>query len=292
MFDFRLTVFYTVATRLSFTKAAEEINISQPAVSKHIRELEYELKTQLFIRKGNSIEMTPSGKLLLQYVEKLRSINRDFEFELNGLEEIKKGHLKIGSSTTIAQYVLPELLAKFNQYYPQIRIELVVSNSEKISGLLEKNKIDMGFVEGKMQSISFTYEPFRKDEIVLVTSVKNRVKKLLSIEDLYHYEFVTREIGSGTQEYIEDAFRRHGYRYGDLQTVIDLGSSEAMKNYLIHSKAFAFLSVSSVFHEVKNNLLQVIDIDSFSIPREFYSMVQTGEQSPIVELFLKTISHN
>lgn len=293
MIDFRLTVFYAVATRLSFTKAATDVHISQPAVSKHMRELENELKTRLFTRKGNKIETTVSGKILLKYVEQVRAISRDCEFEIHQLQKINKGKLKIGASTTIAQYVLPQLLAKFNAHYKNIRVELVVNNSEKISLMLEKGRIDCGLVEGKTHFAALRYIPFVKDEIVLVTDTKNKLaEKAITLPQLQHMEFVTRENGSGTQEYINEAFSKRGMDYSNLNSIIQLGSSEAIKNYLKSADAYAFLSVNAILQELNNGMLQIVDIEDFSIDRFFYFIMPTGEQAAIVQLFQKFLFHN
>lgn len=292
MFDFRLKVFTAVAKRLSFTKAAEEMNISQPAVSKHIRELENELKSKLFDRIGNRIELTIYGKTLLNYAEKIRNINRDFEFEINKLKNIEKGKLKIGCSTTIANYVLPKLLADFNYSYPDLKIELTVSNSEKISELLEKKEIDCGLTEGLRISSLLDYHTFMKDEIVLVAADKNLIKDSVTKDDLRKYKFVSREKGSGTQEIIRDALKKFGISHNDLHTIIQLGSSEAIKNYILNSDAVAFLSIQTILQELKNKTLTIIDVDGLIINRKFYIATPKGSQSAIVHLFRTFLSHN
>ncbi|PTT74180.1 LysR family transcriptional regulator, partial [Chryseobacterium sp. HMWF001] len=136
MFDYRLKVFHTVASRSSFTKASEELNISQPAVTKHIKEIENQLNTKLFDRKGTSIQLTQSGKILFEYAEKIRNIYRDLEFEIHQINQKHQGKLIIGASTTVAQYILPEILAKFKSYYKDLKIELITHNTEMISELL------------------------------------------------------------------------------------------------------------------------------------------------------------
>lgn len=293
MFDFRLKVFTAVAKRLSFTKASEEMNISQPAVSKHIRMLENELKSKLFDRKGNTIELTVYGKTLLNYAEKVRNINRDFEFEINQLKNIEKGTFKIGCSTTIANYILPKILAKFNYNYPEIKIELTVNNSEKISELLEKNEIDCGLTEGLSVSSLLDYFAFMKDEIVLVTSNKSMFSKdFVTKNELLKFKFVSREQGSGTQEIIRDALNNSGLDYNALNTIIQLGSNESIKNYILNADVLAFLSIHTILQELQNNLLTIIDIEDLIINRKFYLITPKGSQSSIVNLFKKFILNN
>ncbi len=293
MFDYRLKVFYAVANRLSFTKAANELNISQPAVTKHIKEIENQLNTKLFDRKGTTIQLTESGKILFIYAEKNRQLYRDLEFAIAQLNKQEKGKLKIGASTTIAQYILPEILAKFNSYYKDINIELVTHNSEDIATLLKSGKIDLGIVEGESKSSYFDYQKFKKDEIVLVCKTDHPlVNKNFKTKDLYDVDLIVREQGSGTQEFIQNQLKKSGIEVQKLNIIMQLGSSESIKNYLLHSEAMAFLSISTILPELKNNQLSVIDIKNFSIERDFNFITLKGEQSDLIDLFRKFISYN
>lgn len=293
MFDYRLKVFYTVASRLSFTKAAGELSISQPAVTKHIKEIENHLNTKLFNRNGTTIQLTESGKTLLKYAEKIRNIYRDLEFDISQLNKEQKGKLKIGASTTIAQYILPEILAKFKAYYKEIAIELVTHNTEDISNLLKNGQIDLGIVEGESRSSYFDYEIFKPDEIVLVCKADHPwANKTLKLKELYTIDLVSREQGSGTQEFIENQLKKNKIDLKSLNIIMNLGSSESIKNYLLHSEAMAFVSVSTVLQELKNNQLSVIDIKNFSIERNFHFITLKGEQSEMIHLFLKFVRYN
>ena len=144
--DFRLKVFYSVATNLSFTKASKELFISQPAISKHIHELELKYKTPLFHRTGNRIELTPAGDLLLTHARKLLSLYRQLEFEMNLLTDNFTGELRLGASTTIAPYVLPPLLPSFMQKFPQMRLSLLNGNGRDIEEALLAGKISLGLL--------------------------------------------------------------------------------------------------------------------------------------------------
>ncbi|WP_160136896.1 LysR family transcriptional regulator [Chryseobacterium sp. c4a] len=288
MFDYRLKVFHTVASRLSFTKASEELHISQPAVTKHIKEIEVQLSTKLFDRKGTSIQLTQSGKILYEYAEKIRNIYRDLEFEISQINQQHKGKLIIGASTTVAQYILPEILAKFNAYYKDIKIELLTGNTEAISALLKEEKIDLGIIEGESQSSYFDYKTFKPDEIVLAAKSDHPLAhKMLNVKDLYQLNLIFREQGSGTLEFIQNRLREKGINIHELNTVIQLGSSESIKNYLLHSDCMAFLSISTILNELKNNVLTVIDIKNFNIERDFHFILPKGEQSELIELFLR-----
>ncbi|WP_312314904.1 LysR family transcriptional regulator [Empedobacter brevis] len=288
MFDFRLKVFDTVARRLNFTKAANELNITQPAVTKHIKEIELNLNIKLFERNGTKIKLTKAGEILLKYTEEIFSVYQKIEFEIGQLQEKQKGHLRLGASTTIAQYVLPPILAEFRKRFPEIQLNLVIHNSEKIEDLLTNNKIDVGLIEAQIKNRTFHYFPFMKDEIVLVARQNHPLstKNHLKTDDLLQIPFVLRESGSGTLETIDLALKAKNIKLNELKTEIRLGSTESIKSYLLHSDALAFLSVQSILQELKSHTLTIIDVKNMAIPRYFNFIIPEGEQSKLVSLFI------
>ncbi len=293
MFDFRLKVFDTVAKRLNFTKAANELNITQPAVSKHISALEQQLNSKLFDRNGTKIKLTIAGTTLLKYTQKIFSVYRELEFELNQLNRKHEGVLRIGASTTIAQYVLPALLAAFHQQFKDIKVKLSIHNTETIEQLLFEEKIDLGMIEGLSKNKSFHYAPFVKDEIILVARATHPLahKKFLSLAALSNTPLLLREPGSGTLETIVFQLKQKHLKLSDLNVEMQLANTESMKGYLLHSDCMAFVSIHSVLQEIKNNTLIVIDVENLNIDRDFYLIQSHGEQAPIVQLFLKFASH-
>lgn len=288
MFDFRLKVFDTVARRLNFTKAANELNITQPAVTKHIKEIELNLNIKLFERNGTKIKLTKAGEILLKYTEEIFSVYQKIEFEIGQLQEKQKGHLRLGASTTIAQYVLPPILAEFRKRFPEIQLNLVIHNSEKIEDLLTNNKIDVGLIEAQIKNRTFHYFPFMKDEIVLVARQNHPLstRNHLKTHDLLQIPFVLRESGSGTLETIDLALKAKNIKLNELKTEIRLGSTESIKSYLLHSDALAFLSVQSILQELKSHTLTIIDVKNMAIPRYFNFIIPEGEQSKLVSLFI------
>ncbi|MFV0150759.1 LysR substrate-binding domain-containing protein [Empedobacter falsenii] len=288
MFDFRLKVFNTVAKRLNFTKAANELYITQPAVTKHIKEIELNLNIKLFERNGTKIKLTKAGEILLKYTEEIFFVYQNMEFEIGQLQEKQKGSLRLGASTTIAQYVLPPILAEFRKRFPEIQLSLVIQNSEKIEELLSNHKIDVGLIEAKIKNRTFHYFPFIKDEIVLVSRQNHPISSKISIkiEDLKDISLLLREPGSGTLETIDLALKAKNIKLNELNTEIQLGSTESIKSYLLHSEALAFLSIQSIIQELKNNTLTVIDIRNLLIERDFNFIIPEGEQSKLVNLFI------
>jgi len=289
MQNFRLKVFLTAAKRLSFTKAAKELYISQPAVTKHIVALEHHFNTKLFIRRGSNIELTEAGKLLQRYGTKIDNIYSLLDFEMGILQNEHKGKLILGASTTMTQYVIPPLMAYFHQKFNGIVIHLVNGNTEQIEKALINNQIDLGIIEGYSKRKDFKYINFLKDEIVLTAKSSHPLTKKgeISMEELKTQPLLLREKGSGTLEVIEHNLKKLNCSLTDFNVEMHFGSTEGIKNYLLNSNSVAFLSIQSIYKELKRNELSIIDIKGMEINREFNFIVDTGNTNPLVDLFIK-----
>ncbi|MEX2568523.1 MAG: LysR family transcriptional regulator [Cyclobacteriaceae bacterium] len=294
MFDFRLKVFNTVARRLSFTKAAEELHITQPAVTKHIKELENQFNLAFFDRRGNKVQLSPAGEVLLKHTEEIKEIYRQIEFDLNQLNQTLKGVLHIGSSTSITQYILPPLLARFHKIHQEVKVELFSGNSEQIEQALLNKKIEVGVIEGKSKRREIHYTPFLKDEIVLVCSSKNTLAKKDEIlpEELKKIPLLLREPGSGTLEVTADALKQKGISLAELQVEMQLGSTEAIKSYLQHSDCMAFVSLHAILKELENGALKIIEIKKLPIHRDFYFITPQGPEGGLPTLIIQFLIRN
>jgi DNA-binding transcriptional LysR family regulator len=296
IFDFRLKVFHTVAQRLSFTKAAAELFITQPAVTKHIKELEQQLNVQLFRRNGNSIVLTTAGKILNQYAEKIFQTYTELETELAQLNNLEAGTVHIGASTTVAQTILPKILALFKKTYPAVTFTFTQGNTDMITQLVLAEKVDIAIVEGAAHYPQIAYAPFVKDEIVLVTRANNQLSKKpeISPKQLLNIPLILREAGSGTLDIIFNALTDAGINPKDLQIEIRLESSIAIKQYLLYSETATFLSIQSVISELKYNELSIIEIKGLEIFRTFQFIQLHGKNSKLTDLFKRFCmsSHN
>ena len=290
--DFRLKVFFTVANRLSFTKAATELFITQPAVSKHIQELEEQYKIKLFDRNGSKISLTKAGELLLNHTKNIFEIYREIDFDLSALINQQQGTLRLGASTTISHYIIPPLLARFHQKLKDIKVSLLNGNTEQIEKALLSKEIEIGIVEGQSKNQSIKYSEFLKDELVLVCNKSNPLinKEQITLEELKSLRFITREQGSGTLEVIEHALKPFGINLSQLIIEMQLGSTESIKSYLMNSDCVAFISIHAIEKELKNNEMVIIDIDNFVIERFFYIISLKGKVDALSELFIKNIA--
>jgi DNA-binding transcriptional LysR family regulator len=293
LFDFRLQVFHTVAARLSFTKAAEELFITQPAITKHIHVLEQQYQTKLFERRGNSIRLTESGKVLQRFTNQLQGVYNELEQEMNALNDNDKGTLFIGASTTIAQYVLPPLLASFHRQYPQARVMLTTGNTEAIEQALLRQDLNLGIIEGHTKNKQIKYTAYQKDEIVLTARKDHPLatKKQITIADLQTYPLLMREQGSGTLEIINLALKKAGLKINDINIEMQLDSTEAIKTYLQHSDCLSFISLQALQQELAQKTLFVLPIKDLKIERPYNLIHLHGEPNRLTNLFLKFALH-
>lgn len=285
--DFRIRVFYEVAQQLSFTKAASRLNITQPAVTKHIREMEQQLNMRLFNRHGNHITLTTAGQIVLRYATKIMNAYRGMEVELSQVMEIEGGMLRIGASTTVAQTILPRLLALFRKAYPDVEFSFIQGNSDFITQQIIAEAVDIAIVEGPAIHSQVTYSPFAKDELVLVTNADNKLakKESISLNELYPIPLIMREAGSGTLDVVNRAMLNAGIDLTRLNIDIMLESTIAIKQYLMYSESAAFLSIQSIVDELKYRQLSIIDIDGLEIYRDFQFIELNGNRLKLAQLF-------
>lgn len=288
----KLHIFKVVAEHLSFTKASERLFISQPAVSKTIKNLEEAYKSNFFIRRRNSIELTEDGKAFLMYADRIVSIYDEMDQQFLILKDALPEKIHFGVSTTAANYIIPKILAKFSMQHPQVQFEVTSGNSEEIESLILNEHINFGITEGKNTNKQLHFKKFIKDEIVLVTNARNTLIKNNTLDKttLEKLPFIVRELGSGTRDVIYDILKER--EISNLNTVLHLNSTEAIKNYLYYSDSYAFLSIHSLAEDLTNNKLRIIEIKDFKMERWFYFVSRTGYNSKVMEYFEKFVRSN
>lgn len=294
MTEFKLQIFYRVATEKSFSRAAEEMFISQPAVTKQIKSLETELGIILFERGTKKVELTSGGRIFLRHATAILSQFKRLRNDLSLLSEQLSGKLVIGASTTIAQYVLPPVLAQFQKTNPSLKITLLNENSTTIEKLLDEGKIDLGIIEGLPDSSSLKYTLFTKDELVLIAHRTSRYSEItdLSLKDLAQYDLVLREKGSGTLEVFEDYLEKHGYNLGRFNVLMQLGSTESIKLFLKHTDALGVISIHAMTDSLISNEFSLIGLEEGRIYRNFYFVHSKRRPDKIVTRFMSFLSNN
>ncbi len=281
--NFRIVVFRAVAEQRSFRKAAEELYLTQPAVSLQIKALEEDLGVQLFDRTGPQITLTEAGRILLAYSQKLTALLAQTEGDLAALSGEHAGHLALGASTTIAQYVLPRLLAQFKREHPRVHPTLTSGNTEQIVDALEKQKISLGFIEGPARNRDVKTQPFLEDELVLITSTAHELaeRSLISLAELTATPLLMRERGSGTRHVIETALERQGVKRSSLQIVMELDSTEAIKSAVEAGLGIGFVSRWAIAKDLRlDSSFKIVEVEGLRVRRQFLIAFAAGPEPP------------
>ena len=286
MSDFRLRVFQAVALQLSFTKAAQGLFVTQPAVTKHIRELERQYGQRLLERLGNRVALTEAGRLLLAHAEAVAASHQHLEDQLHALRDPEEaaGRLRLGASTTLAQYVLPGLLPAFQARYPKVQLTLLNANSEHIAEALLRGELDLGFVEGRSKSRDLHYELLMTDELVAVRGAPVAAgppRPPVPLAEALARPLVLRERGSGTLEVLEFALRTLGIKLSSLRVAVYFDNTEAIKAYLEAApEALGFVSRRALTRELATGLLEIVPVAGLHLPRQFEAVWVQGQPLP------------
>ena len=277
MADRRLQVFYTVAKQLSFTKAAEQLFMTQPAVTFQVKQLEEHFSTRLFERSHGRIALTPAGRLVTEYAEKILGISDELEKRVAELSGTIGGPLLLGASTTIAEFILPQILGEFKARYPQVQAHMTVANSETIENRVADHTLDLGLIESPAHLPSAQIEVVCEDELVLICAPGHRLAKSKSVapQEILGEPYVSREVGSGTREFTDQYLRECNVSPEDLSIVMELGSPEAIKGVVETGLGVAIMSRARVAKERKLGMLAPVPLEprlirTFSLvyPRE------------------------
>ena len=263
MADRRLQVFHTVARLLSFTKAAESLHMTQPAVTFQIRQLEEYFNTRLFDRTHNKISLTEVGQRVFDYADRIISLYSEMDNRVRELTGDVSGIVIIGASTTIAEYVLPSLLGEFRRFQPNINIRLKVSNSDGIVHMVEDNTIDVGIVESPIANKNLVVEVCWHDKLVFICPPDHPLAKRSSIKatDLMGLPFVCREEGSGTREYMCEYLEANGMPVSDLDLSLEVGNPEAVKSAVEAGLGVSIVSQATIIKELKLHSLVALPLD-------------------------------
>ncbi|HSG23292.1 MAG TPA: LysR substrate-binding domain-containing protein [Azonexus sp.] len=262
MADRRLQVFHAVAKHLSFTRAADALFMTQPAVTFQIKQLEEQFSTRLFERRHGSISLTPAGELVLSYAEKILALSDEMETRVGEMTGEMRGPLLVGASTTIAEFMLPRVLGQFNAQYPQVRASLFVANSENIEIRVAEHTLDVGLIEAPAKLAGLTSQTCCEDVLLVICSPDYPLAGMKSVTPkvLVDHEFISREPGSGTREITNTYFRSHKIAPETLKTQMELGSPEALKGVVSTGLGFAIVSRSVVEKELQLGTLVAIPL--------------------------------
>ena len=238
---------------MSFTKAAEMLFMTQPAVTFQIKQLEEQYNTRLFERGHGRVGLTPAGQIVYDYAERILALSGELDTRLKELTGRLAGPLLIGASMTIAEFMLPRVLGEFKSRYPEVHARMLVANSETVESRVGEHSIDLGLIEAPSHLSSLVTEPWCEDELQVVVSPEHPLAKFKSVtpRQLLPHPYISREEGSGTRESTDIYLREAGISQNDLKVEMELGSPEALKGVVSAGTGFAILSVLAVEKEVK-----------------------------------------
>jgi LysR family transcriptional regulator, transcriptional activator of the cysJI operon len=276
--NFRLRVFRAVAEELSFRKAAEVLHLSQPAVSQHVRALEEEAGVQLFDRArgaghGSQISLTEAGRVLLGYANAAAETMVEAQRALAALNDEADGPLKLGASTTVAQYLLPRILGAFLKQYPQVKLSLVSGNTEQIVEAVAEKKVALGIIEGPAMRRDVKTERMAQDEMVLIVSPNHAwaLRKGRAIEgvELAKAPLLLRERGSGSRRVVERALKRMGLPLRSLLVAVELDSTEAIISGVEAELGVGFVSLWALGKALRLGTVKVVAVKGLEMRRDF-----------------------
>jgi DNA-binding transcriptional LysR family regulator len=287
MADRRLQVFHTVARLLSFTKAAESLHMTQPAVTFQVRQLEEQFNTRLFDRTHNRISLTEAGQRVYEFADRIFDLYAEMENAVRDMTGEISGMLVIGASTTIAEYMLPSLLGDFKKQYPDINVHLKVSNSDGIVSMVENNDIDLGVVEAPVMNKNLVVEECRKDRLVAIVPPQHALasQQTVAVKELLENAYIAREEGSGTREVIQEYLAELGLQASDVHVSMELGSPEAIKGAVEAGMGISIVSEVTIHKELQLGSLVALELaPPIERPFSFVHQKQKFRQRAMDEL--------
>lgn len=278
---YQLKVFYSVARHLNYSRAGEELALSQPAVSRQVSALEKNLGLELFVQRGRQVELTDVGRNLFEYADRIFDLAKQAERAMSQFKDLERGQVLIGASTTVGSYILPPVLRAFQERYPNINAVLRLGNSMAIEQLVSERKLDLGLVGGQVKNPALHVEPYLRDELVMIFSPDHQLK------DLEKETLIWRENGSAARALVEQFL-------DDKQLVfakkVEVGDTEAIKRLVAAKMGVAFVSKQAISLELTAGLIKSLDNNEYRIPINFY-VISAKDQHyyPTVLAFLNFI---
>ena len=287
----QLRIFYTVARRKSFSRAAEAMDISQPAVSIQVQELEKMLGISLFHRRSRGLQLSKAGEAVYSYAHRIFSLSSEMQGIIQDMLGLRTGHLTLGASTTPGEYILPVAIGRFRLRYPEINVELKIANTRSIVSQILQRDLDVGMIGSRLGEASGDLEmsTYTMDEIVLVTGTDHPLAKKAkpSLDDVMEEGLVIREEGSATRMTEEECFAHLGI---EPKIAIELGSNQAVKLAAEAGVGVGVISRFGIGAELKAGLLQILDVRNWRCTRPL-TLVYLKEKhlSPAQRAFLQLL---
>ena len=291
----QLEIFCAVVRQRGFSAAAETLNLTQPTVSFQIASLEKELGIRLLDRSGRITTPTKSGEVLYRYALQITELTAEAEQAIHQLKGLLWGKIAIGASTIPGEYILPGLLPRFRKNHPGIAVEMAIGDTSEIVNKVLGNEVEIGVVGASEKSEKLLFTKFVSDKLVLIIPANRRwfAKSVVSLKELKRTPFVLREKGSGTRTMMEQKIQDAGFDLNGFDTVMIMGSTEAIKRAVESGAGVSIVSERAVINEVELGLIKTIEISGLDLARDFFIVHRKNKVlSPAAEALAKFLQEN
>jgi LysR family transcriptional regulator, low CO2-responsive transcriptional regulator len=285
----QLETFVKIGQLKSFTRAGEELRLTQPTVSKQMVDLERFFDIKLIDRTKRSLALTRAGELLFKYAKDFLALQEETVSAIAAFKGLRRGSIRIGASNIPGGYILPPILKRYREQHEGIQLALTISDTKAILDRVEQGELDIGFVGAKDEHRKLLYHSFLDDLIVMVAP--SAYPGSITMEELKRYPLIVREVGSGTRQSFETALKRRGFGTTDFNVAAELGDTQAVKEAVKEGMGLAYLSRRAISEELASKVLKVLTVEGVpAVKRSFYAVLKKGRsQTPQVEALLKTI---
>ncbi|PRR69028.1 HTH-type transcriptional activator CmpR [Moorella humiferrea] len=280
--------FITTVEKGTLSAAAEELHLTQPAVSKQLQALEDFYGVRLLERRGREVRLTAAGRICFRHAKAILRHLEQSRRELAELTRLVKGRLLLGASTIPGQYILPRLIGNFRQEYPQVEVVVEIADSQEVIRRLQSGEIDLGLVGAGGRGRNLTYSRLVEDEIVLIVPAGHRLSGLknVTVKDLEGEPLVWREAGSGTRRVVEERLQKAGFNVNPDQIVMELGSTEAIVSAVEAGLGISLVSCWAAEKGLKLGRLVAVPLQGVNLKRDLYLVRRRQPLNPAAEVFV------
>lgn len=282
-----LEVFIRVVEKESFSKAAEDLHMTQPAVSQYIRSLEEEMGTRLLERNNKLVRINKAGEIVYYHAKEILALHTKMHILIDDLSNQASGPITIGASYTFGEYILPHIIARLQTNYPQISPAITIHNTNEIADLVKTYQLDIGIIEGNIPRGKLNLEPVSEDLMNIIASPTHRLlKEKLTIDELAEETWILREKGSGTREAAENLFQSLRFT---PKKIMEFGSIQIIKESVEAGLGITLLSNWAIAKELANGYLGILNVKGLPFKRNFSVVTQSAFQTKALKLFIETL---
>lgn len=285
--DQRLEVFLKVVEKKNFSKAAEALHMTQPAVSQYIRSLEESTGVKLMERTNKYVRLNKAGEIVYHHAIEIKELYANMNHLLEDLTHKASGSIAIGASYTFGEYLLPRIIAEAKEHYPDIKPTVTIGNTTTIAALVLSHQLDVGIVEGHFKKVpELKTEPFAEDRMVVVACadhVLTHQNKSITMTDLIEETWILRELGSGTREAVENVFNQFSM---SPQAIMHFSSTQPIKAMVEAGMGISLLSEWAIQKELRYGDIKVLNVKEMPYTRDFSIVTKSPFQTKALSAFL------